>query len=215
MAALPPDAEIPQEVIDDMESVKTETGRIASEFGRMAEPPGWYEWIIGRKGERRVLVNRIQYGVASAYWLVVFVIGPWPLTVSNVGFVLATVTLPRIARRTGRVALSEVWPLVVAVLMFAVLGAGLDGNLVGAEPGTYHFAADAHLTDGRYVRLGEASDRTLLLSCGQAHGQVLAVDNSEVVSIELEPWKSDPLGWPTLLGTLTGHGRSYGFQSRC
>ena len=150
------------------------------------------------------------------YLAAAILFSPWPLNLSFIGLFVAVLLLPGIAARTGRVALSQVWPLVLVVLLSGAIGSGLDGNLDGTGVGTYQFAAAAHLVDGRYARLGEASDRTILLACGQpGKGTVTAVANADIETVGLEPWKSRSLFWPTLFGVLAGRPSSLGFHNPC
>jgi len=102
------------------------------------------------------------------------------------------------------------------VLLIAAVGAGFDGTyVVGAVAGDYHFANDARLVDGRYAWLGEASGQTILMACGQAKPSVTAVDESQIITVGVEPWKSGSIPWINLFGILGGHAPVYGFQTPC
>jgi hypothetical protein len=154
--------------------------------------------------------------LAVIYWAVIFLVNPWPQSVSIIGILLVLLLLPRLALRTGRVAFGQVWPLVLVVLLTAATGAGLDGRLDGTRADTYHFAAAAQLVDGRYARLGEASDRTILLRCGQSGADaVTAVANSNIETVTLGQWQSRTFTWPTLFGVLKGDPWSLGFHNPC
>src|SRR5258708_14895227 len=107
--------------------------------------------FLGRHDRQFNWVWRISQ---VAYWCFLFLLGPFPFTLSATGLFLTQLVVPRINRRSRRFSLSLVWPRVDGVLLIAAIGAGLDGRLDGVEGGQYHFAATVPLADGRYVRLG-------------------------------------------------------------
>jgi hypothetical protein len=203
-----------QKQLDQVEAEQKKTPLPLQLIGRLF---GWslsrIEIWLGRSG--------LQIGVwplraiVAIYWAALFLFTPWPLSLSVVGLLLTQLWLPRIAVRTGRVTFGQVWPLVVVVLLSAAVGSGLDGRLDGTGIGTYQFAKSAHLGDGPYARLGEASDRTILLACRKPRaGAVIAVTNADIETVTWEPWKSRHSG-PTLLDVLLGQPRSLGFQNPC
>jgi hypothetical protein len=185
--------------------------------------PPWFRWntSFDRMGDRLYRWSRSRNvrwslrALSVMYWIGVLLFVPWPVSLSVTGLLLTLLLLPRIARRTGRVALSQTWPLIVFALLVAAIAAGLDGELVGAEAGSYHFAAEAHLLDGRYVRLGEASNRTVLVACSPQAASLTAVDNGLIRTMDVEPWKDYSLDWPTIFGLLAGQRYSLGFKTRC
>jgi hypothetical protein len=206
-----------QEVIDRQKALQTE---IEIAEAAQKNPPliaRINRWSAGSFGAwmRNLSPWRLR-ALAVIYFSAIFLISPWPQSVSFIGVFLVLFLLPRLAMRTGRVAFSQVWPLVLFVLLLAAIGAGLDGRLDGTGAGEYHFAAAANLVDGRYARLGEASDRTILLTCGQAGaGAVTAVANSNIKTVGLEPWRTRTYAYQTLFGVLTGEPWSLGFHNPC
>jgi hypothetical protein len=171
------------------------------------------EILLGRSG-LKIGVWPLRV-IATVYWVALFLFTPWPLSLSLIGLLVTQLLLPRIAVKTGRVAFGQVWPLVVVILASAAIGSGLDGRLDGTGVGTYQFAASAHLGDGPYARLGEASDRTILLACNpHRSGAVIAVANANIESVTWELWGGRASA-PTLLAVLAGQRRSLGFQKPC
>jgi hypothetical protein len=206
------------------ETLGTEVDRLVTEQKRLNEqrpkelpgPPRVFAPIFNAMGRHKRLVNGITITLGAIYWVGLFLLGPWPISLATIGIVLALLAVPRIARRTGRVALSHVWPVVVVVLLIAAVGAGFDGTyVIGAVAGDYQFAAGTRLVDGRYVWLGEASGQTILMPCGQAKPPVTAVDNSKIITVGVEPWKSRSLASQNLFWILTGHAPAYGLHNPC
>jgi hypothetical protein len=221
-----PDDEVAKELVKQFETLGSEAVQLTTEWERfpmpptipklLPDPPRLFAPILDAMGHHRSLVNGIKLALLAIYVVGFILLGPWPLVLATVGTFLVLLAVPQIARRTGRVALSHVWPVVVMVLLIAAVGSGFDGTyVVGAVAGEYHFAADAQLGDGRYVWLGEASGQTILMKCGQPKPPVTAVDNSKIITVGLEPWKDRALVWQNLFGILRGHAPVYGFQAPC
>lgn len=221
-----PDDEAAKELIDQFETLSSEAVRLTTEWKRLPKPPTVPKLLpdpprvfspVIRFAERHQ--SRVRWIVSAMlviYWVLLMLFGPWPIVLESAGIALALMAVPRIARRTGRAELSQVWPVVVAVLLIAALGAGFDGTyVVGAVPGDYRFSSGTQLVDGRYMRLGEASGQTILMACRQPKSPVTAVDNSRIITVGIEPWKDRSLAWQNLYGILTGHTPAYGFQASC
>ena len=217
---------VAKELIDEFKALTSESVQLTTEWERLPmprtipkllpDPPRLFAPILDAMGHHERLVNGIKLILLAIYVVGFILLGPWPLVLATVGTFLVLLAVPQIARRTGRVALSHVWPVVVMVLLIAAVGSGFDGTyVVGAVAGEYHFAADAQLGDGRYVWLGEASGQTILMKCGQPKPPVTAVDNSKIITVGLEPWKDRALVWQNLFGILIGHAPAYGFQAPC
>jgi hypothetical protein len=203
-----------EQELDQVEQAQKNTPLLFQLLSRLV---GWpltrIEIFLGRAG-LRIGVWPLR-AIVVVYWLAFFLFTPWPLSLSGLGLLLTQLVLPRIALKTGRVAFGQVWPLVVAILLSAAIGSGLDGRLDGTDVATYQFAKSAHMSDGPYARLGEASDRTILLACTPRGARgVIAVANADIETVTWEPWKSRQSA-PTLLDVLLGHRRSLGFQNPC
>jgi hypothetical protein len=161
--------------------------------------------------------RRTMRVLGVVYWGGLILFMPWPISLTFVSSLLLVSILPLIARRTGRVALSQVWPLVVVALAIAALASGLYGDFVGNEAGNYHFAADAQLADGRYAQIGEANSRTILMACSPLTPTVISVADSNIIAVGIDRSKVQPtpFPWPTMFGALIGHGSTLGYRSPC
>ncbi len=210
-----PGAEVPRELNDRLEALQAELQQLNVEYERLSIPsPKAHPNLLDRATNA---MGRHYNLLTFTMWIAFILFGVWPASLTFLGNALIQLVLPPIAKNTGRVALSQVWPLVVVVLLIAAVASGLYGSLVGSEAGEYHFSADAQLANGRYARLGEGSNRTVLLSCAQPKPTVLAVDNSNIITVGLDSnsSKPEPFPWPTLVGVLTGHSTEIGFRNPC
>jgi hypothetical protein len=221
-----PDDEVAKELVEQFETLGSEAVRLSTEWKQLPkpptvpkllpDPPRVFNPVLRFADRHQRLVKWIMRTLGAIYWVGLMLFLPWPISLATIGIVLALVFIPRIARRTGRVAISQVWPVVVAVLLIAAFGAGFDGTyVVGAVAGDYHFTSGTQLVDGRYVRLGEASSQTILMACALPKPPVTAVDNSRIITVGVEPWKDRSFPGPNLFGILMGHAPAYGFQAPC
>jgi hypothetical protein len=223
-----PTAEIPKELRVKTEGLVSEVDRLNVEQEQLdkqrpKDPPDLTRQVeaavepIARVFDALTRRRRLSRALGVVYWTAVILLTPWPLSLTFFGSLLLVLILPQVARRTGRVALSQVWPLVVVVLVLAAYASGLYGDFVGNEAGTYHFAAGAQLADGRFARLGEASNRTTLMACSQQMPAVISVDDSNIITVDIESSKAhpQPFTWTTMFGALTGRGTPLGFRSPC
>jgi hypothetical protein len=223
-----PGPEILKEVQEDAAALKSEVDGLNVEKERLdkqrpKDPPDPPRLVKGAlKPFDRILSalyrhQRLVALIGVIYWAALLLFTPWPSSITNFGTLLLVLVLPQVARRTGRVTLSQAWPVVLIALTLAAVASGLNGDFIGNEAGDYHFAANVQLADGRYTRLGEANNRMILMACSQPGSIVTSVADSQIIAVGVEPWRIKPpiFPWPTLFGALTGHGPALGFYNPC
>jgi hypothetical protein len=218
-----PESEIPKEMVDEVNHFESRLDSLIADGKRLPktlfEAPQAFGPIVLVVRRHQSLLNWISAVFVFVYIAVLVLFGPWPVILAVAATTVPVLMVARIARKTGRVALRDVWLLGVAIVLISVTGLGLQGTaIVGSAAGDYHFGADAQLKDGRYARLGESGGLTILMTCGTSKPQVIAVDDHLIHKVGFDPWKDRAfLNRPTLFGLITGSSRhpDLGFRSPC
>lgn len=107
---------------------------------------------------------------------------PIPLLSQLLGLGLA-VGAAKYEARGKLFALGTAWPLLIALIAGSTVISIVGGGLAGVTLSEYKFARPGPVPDGRYLRLGESSDRLILRRC--ADEKTVAVPRDSVLVEEL------------------------------
>lgn len=157
------------------------TGRAV--FGRLRTAitaPGLAGRAVLRFVNYVVIPGLLLVGLVSVFFTY------WTLTVGQpigtaiqaIAGLLALWYIRRLVKRYGKVDLVRAVPMVVAFLVAAAIGSGLNPSFP-TRPSSYVFAPDVGLTDGLYQEIGSEGSVVYLVSCGSGG------TNATVVGIPL------------------------------
>jgi hypothetical protein len=180
-----------------VESAGVATARKAM-LGLINRPPDWVWWLIG-----------------SLIWIGLAVFAfEWPASLfALLAYVIAAVIAPWWTQRRGRIALLTLAVFVALTMGAAATASGLAGNVGGEYLAAYTFKPDAKLADGRYVHLGDDSERVYLLSC--TTGGMVIVDQADIANDVPAAYRAVPTG-PSLWQVIVNHQKPLvGFRSEC
>jgi len=125
------DEEVPRELIDELTVLESDLSRLEANAAELPKLPRLLPDRVTRFLSRHERpLSQVWLTSQVIYWGGLFLFGPFPYALSATGLLIAQLFLPRVGRRTGRISLGQVWPLVVAVLLIAAVGAGLERVLL-------------------------------------------------------------------------------------
>jgi ABC-type sugar transport system permease subunit len=157
-------------------------------LGRLADKVGWLPLIpLGAVVIVAMLFVPLILGLLLA-WLIAASYA-WSMT--------------RAFRREPVVRLSHIWPTVVVVLIAAAVVSGLGGYLPGITPQDYSFDSTVvGLTRGRFQPVAQEDGLIYLESCQPAPRELVAVQQSAIVTVRPIPGSDDVNTGPSLWNVL-------------
>lgn len=208
-----PEAPLSPALASELAAIEEAAARhkaLRQELGDRVDAFGTHPWFRPYRlasrlgiGPRALSVALSTFNAAVIIALMLLLPG-FPATLFMfLGAALGMVIFNQRVRRRGDLRLRNVWPAVAVILIAMTLAEGFTNS--GPRPATYMFDAGSPvIASGRFGELGRRDGFVFLRSCERPESGYLAIPESRIALVRVEPPGPRHRGGPSLVGLLFG-----------